>query len=85
MDNRLATHSGALTAGEDSASCALEGFLRVEKLLRSIERFASLAGVGELATLAKESALVADSYANLADCDREQFMIAAGRGIKHGQ
>jgi hypothetical protein len=82
MHNRLATRSGALGAGEDAASCALEGFQRLEKLLKAIESFAGLTGAGDLATLAKEGALVADSYANLADCDAEQFRIA-DREISH--
>jgi hypothetical protein len=76
MANRLAAHSSALRAASDSVSCALEGFQRLEKLLTAIERFAGLTGAGELATLAKEGALVADSYADLADCDAEQFRIA---------
>lgn len=73
MANRLAARSSALRAASDSASCALEGFQRLEKLLTAIERFAGLTGAGELATLAKEGALVADSYADLADCDAEEF------------
>jgi hypothetical protein len=82
MHNRLATHSGALGAAEDAASCALEGFQRLEKMLKAIGRFADLTGASDLATLAKEGALVADSYANLADCDAEEFRNRA-KEIRH--
>lgn len=73
MHNRLATHVAALRTGEDVATCALEGFQRLEKLMKAIGRFADLTGANDLATLAKEGAMVADSYANLADCDAEEF------------
>ncbi|MFM0002756.1 hypothetical protein PQR57_17180 [Paraburkholderia dipogonis] len=82
MDNRLTTYGSALRAGHDLSTCALEGFQRLEKLLKAIERFAGLAGASDLATLAKEGALVADSYANLADCDAEEFRNRA-KEIRH--
>lgn len=83
MDKRLATHTAALGAGHDVATCALEGFQRLEKLLKAIGRFADLTGAGELATLAKEGAFIADNYANLADCDAEQFS-SAQQEASHG-
>ncbi|MBB5446468.1 MULTISPECIES: hypothetical protein [unclassified Paraburkholderia] len=84
MDKRIATHSAALNTGRDVATCAIEGFPRLEKLLKAIERFAALAGVDDLGTLAKEGAFIADNYANLVDCDAEQFRDAAEE-IAHGQ
>jgi hypothetical protein len=84
MDKRIATHGEALRTGHDVATCALEGFQRLEKLLKAIARFADLTGAGDLATLAEEAALVAGNYANIADCDAEQFLVGA-REIRHGQ
>ncbi|MCC8396316.1 hypothetical protein LJ656_27375 [Paraburkholderia sp. MMS20-SJTR3] len=84
MDKRLANHTDALNTGHDVATCALEGFQRLEKVLKAMERFASLAGADELATLAKEGALVADRYADLADGDAKRFRDAAEE-IAHGQ
>lgn len=82
MDKRIAAHGAALRAGHDVATCALEGFQRLENLLKAISRFADLTGAGDLATLAKEAALVADNYANLADCDAEEFRNGA-KEISH--